>query len=65
MDNIINENIKVYNANWTEIHNHPYKVLVIGGSLSEKTNSLFNLISQKPDIDKIVLHAKDLYQAKY
>ena len=37
----------------------------MGGSLSEKTNSLFNLISQKPDIDEIVLHAKDLYQAKY
>ena len=25
----------------------------------------FNLISQQPDIDKIYLHAKDPYEAKY
>ena len=29
------------------------------------TKSLFNLISQQPDIDKIYLHAKDPYEAKY
>ena len=40
-------------------------ILIIGGSGSGKTNSLFNLISQQPDIDKIYLYAKDLYQAKY
>ena len=28
-------------------------------------NSLFNLISQQPDIDKIYLCAKDPYEAKY
>ena len=28
----------------------PYKILIIG---SGKTNSLFNVISQQPDIDKI------------
>ena len=30
-----------------------------------KTNSLFNLISHQPDIDKIYLYAKDAYEAKY
>ena len=30
-----------------------------------KTNSLFNLTSQQPDIDKIYLHAKDPSEAKY
>ena len=30
-----------------------------------KTNSLFNLISWQPDIDKIYLYAKDPYEAKY
>ena len=40
-------------------------ILIIGGSGFGKTNSLFNLISQQPDIDKIYLYAKDLYQAKY
>ena len=31
----------------------------------EKTNSLFNLINQLPDTDKIYLYAKDPYEAKY
>ena len=30
-----------------------------------KANSLFNLISQKSDIDKIYLYAKGTYEAKY
>ena len=30
-----------------------------------KKNSLFNLISQQPDIDIIYLYAKDQYEAKY
>ena len=41
-------------------------MLIIGGTGFGKTNySLFNLISQQPDIDKIFLHAKDLYESKY
>ena len=31
---------------------------------SGKTNSLLNLISQQPDIDKTYLYAKDPYGAK-
>ena len=38
---------------------------MIGGSESGKTNSLFNLINHPPDIDKIYLYAKDLFEAKY
>ena len=38
---------------------------IIGGSGSGKTNSLFNLISHQPYIDKIYLYAKDPYEAKY
>ena len=37
---------------------------IIGGSGSGKTNTLFNLIRQQPDIDKIYLWAKDRYEAK-
>ena len=37
----------------------------LGGSGSEKTNSLFNLINQQPDIDKTYLYAKDPYEAFY
>ena len=40
-------------------------MLIIGGSRSGKTNSLFNLINHQPDIDKIYLYAKDLNEAKY
>ena len=47
------------------IPNHPYKILIIGGSGSGKTNALLNLIENQPDIDKIYLYAKDPYEAKY
>ena len=40
-------------------------MFIIGGSGSGKTNSLFNFISQQPDIDKIYLYVKDPCDAKY
>ena len=40
-------------------------MLIIGGSGSVKINSLFNLISQQPDIHKIYLYAKDSYEVKH
>ena len=42
-----------------------YRILIIGGSGSGKTNVLLNLIEDQPDIDKIYLYAKDPYEAKY
>ena len=42
IDNIINENNKEHNEKWSYIPDHPYKILIIGGSLSEKTNVLLN-----------------------
>ena len=53
------ENVKEHNPNWPQFPDHPYRLLVIGGSGSGKTNSLFNLINQQQDIDKIYLYAKD------
>ena len=44
---------------------HPHRLLIIGGSGSGKTNSLFNLIMHQQDVDKIHLYAKDPYKAKY
>ena len=44
---------------------HPYRILIIGGSGSGKTNALLNLINNHPDIDKIYLYAKDPYEKKY
>ena len=40
------------------------KILIIGGSGSGKTKSLFNLIDWQPDFDKFCLYAKDPYEAK-
>ena len=45
-DYVIKENIKEHNPNWPQIPDYPCKILIIGGSGSEKANSLFNLISQ-------------------
>ena len=53
----IKENIK--EPKWPGISDHPYRVLIIGGSGTGKTSSLFNLINQQPDIDKICLYVKD------
>ena len=43
----------------------PYRILIIGGSRSGKTNALPNLIKNQPDTDKIYLYAKDPYETKY
>ena len=49
-----------YNLNWPYIPDHPYKILINGGSGSGKTNVLLNLIKHcQPDIDKIYLYVKD------
>ena len=49
-DDVIKENVKEHISNWQQIFDHPYRILIIGGSGSEKGNSLFNLIDQQPDI---------------
>ena len=58
----MNENKTQHNLKWPD---HPYRILIIGGSGSGKTNALLNLINNQPDIDKIYLYAKDPYEAKY
>ena len=45
--------ISQHNKNWPYISDHPYKILIVGGSGSGKTNVLLNLIENQPDIDKI------------
>ena len=64
-DDYVNENKTECNKNWPYILDHPYRILITGGSGSGKTNVLLNLIENQPDIDKIYLYAKDLYEAKY
>ena len=64
-DDATKENLKEHNPNWPQTADHSYRILIMGGSGSGKTNLLFNLISQQPDIYKICVEAKDLYEAKY
>ena len=64
-DDYTNENKIEHNPKWPYIPDHPYRILIIGGSGSGKTNALLNLINNQPDIDKIYLYAKDPYEAKY
>ena len=64
-DDYVNENKTMHNKNWPYIPDHPYRILIIGGSGSGKTNLLLNLIENQPDIDKIYLYAKDPYESKY
>ena len=64
-DYIRKEDIKEHNPNWTKNHDHPYRILIAGGSGSGKTNALLNLANNEPDIDKKILYAKDPYDTKY
>ena len=61
-DYITKEGIKGHNPNWPQIPEHPYRILIVGGSGSEETNAL---LDHEPDIDKFSLYAKDSYEAKY
>ena len=43
----VNENKTQHNLNWPYIPDHPYRILMIGGSGSGKTNALLNLIKNQ------------------
>ena len=64
LDTITNENNKKHNEKWLYIPDYPYRILIIGGSGSGKTNALINLINEQNDTDKICLYAKDLSEPK-
>ena len=63
--NYTNENKKERNLNWPFIPDHQYRILIIGGSGTGKTNALLNLINSQQDIHKICLYAKDPYEDKH
>ena len=56
---------KDHNLNWPYIPDHQYRILIIGGSGTGKTNALLNLTNNQQDIDKIYLYAKYPYEDKY
>ena len=63
-DDYANENKTEHNLKWSYIPDHPYRILIIGGSGYGKT-TLLNLINNQPDIDKTFLYARDRYESKY
>ena len=65
LDSITNENNQENSKKWLYISDHLYRILIIGGSGSRKTNVLLNLIKEQDDIDKIDLYTKDLSEPKY
>ena len=64
-DYVTNEDIKEQNPNWPEIPDRGYRILIIGGCGSGKTNAQLNLIDNEPDIDKTYLYVKDPSETKY
>ena len=64
-DDYVNENKTEHNKNCPNTPDHPYRILIIGGTGSGKTSALLSLIENQPGIDKIYLYTKDPYEAKY
>ena len=58
-------NNKERNKKWPYIPDHPYRLLITGGSGSGKPNALLNLVSQQVDIDKLYLYTNDLSEPKH
>ena len=65
LESILNKNNEKHNEKWSYIPDHLYRILIIGGSGSGKTNALLNLINKQKNMDKIYLYAIDLSKSKY
>ena len=68
LGSITNENNKKHNEIWPYIPDQPYRILIISGSGSGKTNTLLTLIKEQDYhdvIDKIYSYARDLSKPKY
>ena len=58
-DDITKENRKDHKK-WQYIPDHPYRMSIIEGSGSGKTDALLNLVKEQDDIDKTYLYTEDL-----
>ena len=59
-DEYANENKIKHHLKWPYVADHPYRILIIGGSGSGKATELLNLMNNQPDIDKIYLYKRSI-----
>ena len=59
-DDYTNENKTQHIPNWPYIPDHPYRILIIGGSGSGKTNALLNLTENSQTLIKYICMQKIL-----
>ena len=52
---------KEHNPNQPHIPDHPYRILIIGGSGSGKTNEFFNLINQDYTLIKLIYILRSIW----
>ena len=64
-DEVTWENTQEHNIHWLQIPDNPYRIQIVDGSGSGKTNASVNLINRQTEIDKIFLYAKNPYELKY
>ena len=55
LDNIINKNNNNHNKKWPYIPDHPYRMLIMGGSGSGKTNTLLNLVNEQKNVCFVII----------
>ena len=65
LDDITKGNNKEHNEKWPFIPYHQYRISIIGGSGSGKTNASLDLIKEQKDIDKTYMYGKDLSEPKF
>ena len=65
IDDITKENNKEHTSKWQNIPDHPYRMLITGGSGSGKTNALLNSMKDQDDNDNIYLYARCLSEPKH
>ena len=61
LDSITNENNKKHYEKWPYIPDHPYRIIIIGGSRSGRINALLNLIKEQDYHD---VNRQDLFICK-
>ena len=57
-DDYTSKNKTEHNLKWPYIPDHLYRILIVGGSGSGKTNALLNLINNQPIIYMQNIHMK-------